>query len=86
LQEEQSRELLLRREVMSSLEIIRSATIIGAEIVRMQGRLGIIEPGAIADLIVVDGNPLRDLNLFQHQGAHLPVIMKQGRFHKNLLG
>lgn len=86
LQEEQSREFLLRREVMSPLEIIRSATTIGAEIVRMQGRLGIIEPGAIADLIVVDGDPLRDLNLLQHQGAHLPVIMKQGRFHKNLLG
>lgn len=86
LQEEQSREFLLRREVMSSLEIIRSATIIGAEIVRMQGRLGIIEPGAIADLLVVDGDPLQDLGLLQHQGAHLAVIMKQGRFHKNRLG
>jgi imidazolonepropionase-like amidohydrolase len=82
LQEEQSREFLLRREVMSPIEIIRSATTVGAEIVRMQGKLGIVEPGAIADLIVVDGNPLENLGLLQDQGAHLSVIMQQGRLHK----
>jgi imidazolonepropionase-like amidohydrolase len=76
---------MLRREVASPIEIIRSATIIGAEIVRMQGKLGVIEPGALADLIVVDGDPLKDLSLFQNQGQHLSVIMKQGRLHKNRL-
>jgi len=85
LQDEQSREFMLRREVASPIEIIRSATTIGAEIVRMQGKLGIIEPGALADLLVVDGDPLKDLSLFQNQGQHLSVIMKQGRFHKNRL-
>jgi imidazolonepropionase-like amidohydrolase len=85
LQDEQSREFLLRREVVSPIEIIRSATTIGAEIVRMQGKLGIIEPGAIADLIVVDGDPLKDVSLFQNQGQHLSLIMKQGRLHKNRL-
>lgn len=85
LQDEQSREFLLRSEVMSPLEIIRSATTIAAEIVRMPGKLGIVEPGAIADLIVVDGDPLKDLGLFQNQGAHLSVIMKDGRFHKRRL-
>jgi len=85
LQEEQSREFLLRREVMSPIEIIRSATLIGAEIVRMEGRLGVIEPGAIADLIVVDGDPLKDLGLLQDQGAHLALIMKEGQLHKNRL-
>src|SRR5262249_19862023 len=85
LQNEQSREFLLRREVAKPIEIIRSATTVGAEIVRKQGKLGIIEPGAIADLIVVDGNPLKDLGLFQNQGQHLSVIMKQGRVHKNRL-
>lgn len=85
LQEEQSREFLLRREVMSPIEIIRSATLIGAEIVRMEGKLGLIEPGAIADLIVVDGDPLKDLELLQGQGAHLSLIMKEGHLHKNRL-
>jgi imidazolonepropionase-like amidohydrolase len=76
---------MLRREVASPIEIIRSATTIGAEIVRMQGKLGIIEPGALADLIVVDGDPLKDLSLFQNQGQHLSLIMKQGRLYKNRL-
>ena len=85
LQDEQSREFMLRREVASPIEIIRSATAIGAEIVRMQGKLGVIEPGALADLIVVDGDPLKDLSLFQNQGQHLSLIMKQGRLYKNRL-
>jgi imidazolonepropionase-like amidohydrolase len=85
LQVEQSREFLLRSEVLKPIEILRQATLVGAKIVRMEGKLGIVEPGALADLIVVDGNPLEDLGLFQDQGAHLSAIMKGGVFHKNAL-
>jgi imidazolonepropionase-like amidohydrolase len=86
LQSEQSREFLLRREVLRPIEIIRQATLVGAKILRMEGKLGIVEPGAFADLIVVDGDPVARLELFQDQGAHLPVIMQGGKFHKNTLG
>ena len=41
--------------------------------------------GAHADLLVVDGNPLKDLGLFQDGGPNLPAIMKAGQFHKNTL-
>ena len=85
LQVEQSREFMFRAEVLKPLEIIRQATLVGAEILRQEGKLGIVEPGAFADLIVVDGNPLKKLELFLDQGAHLPVIMKAGKFHKNRL-
>jgi imidazolonepropionase-like amidohydrolase len=85
LQIEQSREFLFRAEVLKPLEIIRQATTVGAEILRQEGKLGIVEPGAFADLIVVDGNPLKKLELFLDQGAHLPVILKAGKFHKNTL-
>jgi imidazolonepropionase-like amidohydrolase len=85
LQIEQSREFLFRAEVLKPIEIIRQATIVGAEILRQEGKLGIVEPGAVADLIVVDGNPLKKLELFLDQGAHLPAIMKAGKFHKNAL-
>jgi len=85
LQNEQSREFLLRTDVMTPIEILRSATTVAAEIIRMEGKLGIVEPGAHADLILVDGNPLKDFGLFQNQGEHLSVIMKEGRFHKNRL-
>jgi imidazolonepropionase-like amidohydrolase len=85
LQEEQSRELLIRGEVMKPVEVIRSATTIGARLLRREGTLGVIAPGALADLLVVDGNPLVDLGLLQKQGAHLTAIMKGGVFHKNQL-
>ncbi len=85
LQVEQSREFMFRAEVLKPLEIIRQATTVGAEVLRQEGKLGIVEPGAFADLIVVDGNPLKKLELFLDQGAHLPMIMKAGQFHKNAL-
>jgi imidazolonepropionase-like amidohydrolase len=85
LQVAQSEEFTLRAQVLSPAEIIRSATIVGAQIVRMEGKLGCLKDGAFADLLVVDGNPLKDLKLFQDQGRHLSAIMKAGRFHKNRL-
>jgi imidazolonepropionase-like amidohydrolase len=85
LQVAQSDEFALRARVQSPAEIIRSATMIGAQIVRMEGKIGCLKPGAFADLLVVDGNPLRDLKLFQGEGQHLSVIMKGGRFYKNRL-
>ena len=85
LQDEQSREFLIRGEVMKPLEVIQSATTVAARVLRREGKLGVIAPGAAADLLLVDGNPLGDLGLFQDQGAHLTAIMKGGRFHKNRL-
>src|SRR5262249_20825012 len=85
LQVDQSLEFMHRAKVLKPIEIIRQATIVGAEILRQEGKLGIVEPGAYADLIVVDGDPLRKLDLFLDQGAHLPAIMKAGKFHKNAL-
>ena len=85
LQVEQSREFLIRAEVQKPIEIIRAATLIGAEIVRQVGKLGCLKPGAFADLLVIDGNPLADLGVLQEQGKYLAVIMKGGRFHKNRL-
>ena len=81
LQVDQSREFLLRREVLSNLEIIRSATTVGAQVTRMEGKIGTLRPGAFADLLILDGNPLQDLAVFQNQGAHMAAIMKAGRFH-----
>jgi imidazolonepropionase-like amidohydrolase len=85
LQVDQSLEFIHRAKVLKPIEIIRQATTVGAEILRQDGKLGTIAPGALADLIVVDGNPLKKLELFLDQGAHLPVIMKAGKFHKNEL-
>jgi imidazolonepropionase-like amidohydrolase len=83
LQVEQSREFQLRSEVVSPIEIIRSATSIGAQVVRMEGKLGTLKAGAFADMLLVNGNPLKNLGLLQNQGRDLSMIMKAGQFHKN---
>jgi imidazolonepropionase-like amidohydrolase len=85
LQVAQSEEFTLRARVLSATEIIRSATMIGARVLRMEDKLGCLKPGALADLLVVDGNPLKELKLLQEQGRHLSLIMKGGRLHKNRL-
>jgi imidazolonepropionase-like amidohydrolase len=82
---DQSREFVIRSEVVSPIEIIRSATTIGARVLRQDGKLGTLAPGAYADIIVIAGNPLKNLSLLAGQGEHLTAIMKGGRFHKNQL-
>jgi imidazolonepropionase-like amidohydrolase len=86
LQPDQSKEFLLRGEALTPREIIHSATIVGAELLGRPGDLGVIAPGALADVLVVDGDPLKNLGVFQDQGAHIPVVMQSGRFHRNRLG
>ena len=81
----QSEEFVIRAQVLPAHEIIASATSIAASVVGMQGELGVIAPGAYADLIVVDGNPLADLAVLTGQGERIPAIMKGGVWVKNEL-
>ena len=78
----QSGEFALRAKVLPALEVLRSATTVAAELCGLAGKAGIIEAGADADLLVVDGDPLRDWSLLEGQGAHIPAIMQAGRFVK----
>jgi imidazolonepropionase-like amidohydrolase len=48
----------------------------------MEGRIGVVAPGAHADLIVVDGDPLKDLSLLTGQGRHMPLILRGGKVVK----
>jgi imidazolonepropionase-like amidohydrolase len=47
--------------------------------------LGVVEEGALADLLLVDGNPLENINLIADPTKNFLVIMKDGKVHKNLL-
>ena len=78
----QSREFVIRAEAMAPFDIIRSATTINAELLNRSGEIGVIAPGARADLIAVDGNPLADISLLDGQGEHLTHIMKDSVFYK----
>lgn len=77
----QSNEFRIRAEVLSPFEVIQSATVIGAEILGMQGQLGCLRQGALADLLVVDGNPYKDINCLLGQGDHIQLVMKDGELH-----
>jgi imidazolonepropionase-like amidohydrolase len=75
----QSDELRIRAQVLSNADVLRSATVVGAELLNMSGRLGQLVPGAFADLLVVDGNPLADLSCLAGQGERIALVMKAGR-------
>jgi imidazolonepropionase-like amidohydrolase len=60
------------------LEAITCATRHGAELMRMQDRIGTLEAGKLADLVVVDGDPLKDITVLQDR--HRLSVMKGGRF------
>jgi imidazolonepropionase-like amidohydrolase len=81
---QQCREFTLRSEVFAPLEILRQATSVTAEMM-MQGQIGCIAPGAFADLIVVDGDPLSDISLLAANGRHLRAIVRGGSVVKNEL-
>jgi imidazolonepropionase-like amidohydrolase len=84
LQDDQCNEFLIRAQAMSPHEVIQSATLVNAQIVRQEGVLGELVPGAYADLLVVDGDPYADLGVLQEQGARIAAIMKGGRWYKAL--
>ena len=70
---------------MSAPEIIRSATLVNAEIVRQQARSANSSPVRYADLLVVDGDPYRDISVLLGDGRNIAAIMLDGRFVKNAL-
>ena len=49
------------------------------------GKLGVVEEGALADLLLVDGDPIADITLIENPARNFVVIMKDGRIHKNNL-
>ena len=66
-------------------ETFADAGTVNAELLGQIGKLGCIREGAIADLLVVDGNPLEDISVLGSGGDRLPIIMKDGRFHKRTI-
>jgi imidazolonepropionase-like amidohydrolase len=81
----QSKEFALRAQIQSNADVLRSATIVNADLLQRSGRLGVLKPGAFADLLVVNGNPLEDLGVLSGQGERLDVIMRGGVIFKNAL-
>jgi len=74
----QSAEFRLRAEIISPLEVIRSATSTAAEIVRLPGLAGAVAPGSYGDLVVTDADPLDDIGALA-EPARLQMVVQGGR-------
>lgn len=81
----QSEEFAIRARVLDGPSILASATTVAARLIGMEGLLGVVAPGALADLLVVDGNPLADIALLAAPERSVRLVMKGGAVHRNAL-
>jgi imidazolonepropionase-like amidohydrolase len=81
----QLRELEIRSDLDEARNIVRSATAVNAELLMMPGLLGTIKQGAFADLLVVDGDPLRDARVLCNPDEKLLLVMKDGVIYSDRL-
>jgi imidazolonepropionase-like amidohydrolase len=75
----QSDEFVIRNQVLPAQQILQSATTTAAKILRMENKLGRLVPGAIADVLLVRGNPLKQIACLTGNGENIPLVMKHGR-------
>jgi len=73
----QSQEFVIRRQIQAPLDIIRSATTVGAEIVGLPGKLGTLAPGAFADLVALTRDPLDGIAALADP-ASISYVVKNG--------
>jgi imidazolonepropionase-like amidohydrolase len=85
MHDQQLQEFVIRSEVQPPADIIRAATTTAAQLLRMAGDVGVVAPGALADLLVIDGNPLDDIRVLTTPEQTLKLIMKDGQIYKNEL-
>ncbi len=85
MHQHQLSEFTIRAQVLPAVDILRQATSINAELLDRSGELGVIAPGALADLIAVDGDPIADIGLLSGQGEAVLMVMKGGAVYKDML-
>ncbi|HKS56232.1 MAG TPA: amidohydrolase family protein [Steroidobacteraceae bacterium] len=79
LRDQQSREFQVRGRHESSLEVLRSATSVNAELIDLQGEVGTLRAGAAADIIAVSGNPVADVAVLADPDRNLKLVVHDGR-------
>lgn len=82
---QQSGEFLLRLGAVTPVEALQSATITAARLMRLEGQVGELVPGAFADLLLVDGDPTRELGMLADPARGIRLVMKGGRIVRHTL-
>ena len=88
----QGAELVKMSRWYSAPELLRMATATNADLLKLSGprdpypgKLGVVEEGALADLLLVNGDPLTNVKLIEDPAKNFVLIMKDGKIFKNLL-
>jgi len=79
MHERQNSEFLLRAPAVSPLELLQSATIVAARMMRRESEIGQLVPGAFADLLVVDGDPTVDAGVLSDPARSIRLLIQGGR-------
>ncbi|KAK3703382.1 hypothetical protein LTR37_014488 [Vermiconidia calcicola] len=80
LQVKQTGEFALRKKAgLSALKVLQSATVNAARMLRQEDRLGRLKEGFVADLLILNANPLEDIEVLDRPEKHLLAVMKEGR-------
>jgi len=89
---DQNREFVERTKWFTPVEVLRQATSLSGELLQLSGerspypgKIGVIEEGAHADILLIDGNPLEDISILLNYDETLDMIMKGGVIHKDAL-
>jgi imidazolonepropionase-like amidohydrolase len=82
-----------RTKWFSNAEILKQATSVNGEIMAsirttqslLLGKIGVIEEGALADILLINGNPLENIEILTNPEQNLLLIMKDGKVYKNII-
>jgi imidazolonepropionase-like amidohydrolase len=88
-----NKEFVTRTAYYSNVDVLKQATSANGELLALSGmkhpypgaKLGVIEKDAYADLLIIDGNPIEDMNVMLDYENNFKLIMKDGKVYKNTL-
>lgn len=81
----QTEEFTVRGGVLPAATVLRQATVNPAKMLKKEGKLGVIAPGAIADMIVLEKNPLEDITVLDRPELYLKAVVKEGKLASGAL-
>ena len=89
---DQNREFVERTKWFTPAEVLKQATSLSGQLLQLSGdrspypgKIGVIEEGAFADLLLIEGNPLEDISILTEPEKNISLIMKDGKIYKNTI-